>query len=418
MGRGAIAAILLATFLLLPVEARASISEDDFVTLMPVDAIAAILQPRFEEPSWLSPEDLVLGVAMGGEARAYPIRILNWHEIVNDVVGGLPIAATYCPLCATGMVYDRRVEGQVLTFRVSGKLYRNDLVMVDTETGSLWPQILGRAATGPLRGADLALIPSWTTTLGAWREAHPDTLVLARPRCDEPLQDRSGLVATHCQQNMFQRFYENDPYSAYNQRWESLVPRPFGDDGSDIHPKELVLGVVHNHAAKAYPLKILRVEGLVNDFLGGTAIVVTFAEGSSQAFEAGHRRFSRLEGRLMVDQEGLPWDIFTGSGPGGSLPRLKSFHAFWFAWYDFYPDTLGYGFRVGPQGWTVPLEPVLLVGIPVTIFSLLMVWPRGRGRRSRTGLSHRKGLADESWRADRGGRPPHFHRGVAWGRRM
>ncbi len=317
--------------------------ENGFIEVLPPDAIPAIIQPRSEDASWLSSSDGVLGVEVNGDARAYPLRILVWHEIVNDLVGGVPVAATYCPLCGTGIAYDRRVAGQTLTFHVSGKLLNNDLVMLDAETASLWPQIIGSAATGPMKGQALGVIPSTTTTLGAWRASHPGTQVLARLRCDEG-------ISTPCGAQPYQRDYGANPYGGYESNPGTLFPRPYGNDGSALGPKEIVLGVLVSQTAKAYPYKVLKDNPVVNDMVAGVAIVVTFADGAGHAFEADGRKFTPDSGGTIKDQNGAQWNMATGVGGTGSLRPVRAIPAFWFAWYDFYPYTQAYGFELGRGG--------------------------------------------------------------------
>ncbi len=150
------------------------------------DCIPSIDGPEFETvaeaDSWLKDADLVLGLELNGVVKAYPVKILNWHEIVNDYLNETPIAVTYCPLCNSGLVFVRPiVKNQVLEFGVSGRLYKSDLVMYDRQTGSLWSQIEGRAIVGPLAGEAerLQLLPIDVVPWGSWKQQHPDTLVLA-----------------------------------------------------------------------------------------------------------------------------------------------------------------------------------------------------------------------------------------------
>ncbi|MCH8901913.1 MAG: DUF3179 domain-containing protein, partial [Chloroflexi bacterium] len=150
-------------------------------TLLPKDGIRSIDDPRFvsaAEATDMADHEFVIGVSIDGDTRAYSINVLSRHEIVNDVVGGVPIAITYCPLCFTGIVYDRRVAGETLEFGVSGKLVMNDLVMYDRQSNSLWQQILGEGIDGRYKGTRLTLVPATQTTWAQWRAIHPDTLVL------------------------------------------------------------------------------------------------------------------------------------------------------------------------------------------------------------------------------------------------
>jgi Protein of unknown function (DUF3179) len=143
----------------------------------PPDGIPAIDHPRFQrarDVEWLAATEAVLSLRVGGETRAYPIQILTWHEIVNDTVGGVPVAVTYCPLCNSGVAFDRRAGGRVLTFGTSGKLYASNLVMYDRQTESLRPQLTGQASLGVLTGTTL---DSYPLAPVAWRDfpaANPD----------------------------------------------------------------------------------------------------------------------------------------------------------------------------------------------------------------------------------------------------
>ena len=149
----------------------------------PKDGIPALINPKFVSASdgdkFLKKRDRVLAIEYNGVAKAYPIRILNWHEVVNDDFNGRPVVVTWCPLCLSGIVYDPKHDGGRLTFGVSGKVYKSNLLMYDRETGSLWSQMLQRAITGPLTGSVLGMLPAEHSTLQRWRTLHPNTLVLS-----------------------------------------------------------------------------------------------------------------------------------------------------------------------------------------------------------------------------------------------
>ncbi len=148
----------------------------------PPDGIPAIDRPTFVAPAaadaWLRPKEPVLALEINGDARAYPLQILMWHEIVNDTVGGRAVAVTYCPLCNSGLVYDRVIHGQTVDFGTSGKLYKSDLVMYDRQTHSLWAQMEGRAIVGERAGARLARVPANTIAYEDFKAAHPNGKVL------------------------------------------------------------------------------------------------------------------------------------------------------------------------------------------------------------------------------------------------
>lgn len=260
----------------------------------PGDGIPAIDRPKFlgaGDADFLQPDDRVLGLARGGEAKAYPIRILNWHEIVNDRIGGERVAVTYCPLCGTGVAFRARAEGRELTFGVSGLLYNSDVLRYDRETESLWSQIRKEAVTGAMKRRGLTALPLVHTSWRAWRAQHPDTRVLST---------NTG----------FERNDWSNPYSGYEQ--DSGLNFPVNARSARYHPKARVLGVEVDGHFKAYPFaELSQVRGReVQDRIAGRQVRVRFdpAEETARAF----------------DEE------------GGELPAMSGF---WFAWYAFHPDT-------------------------------------------------------------------------------
>ncbi|MEF8841073.1 MAG: DUF3179 domain-containing (seleno)protein [Haloarculaceae archaeon] len=318
------------------------VPESELARGAPKDTIAAITEPAFG-PDWsgieehLSDGSLVIGVERDGAARAYPLKLLNWHEVVNDDFGG-PLLVSYCPLCASGVVADRTMDGEALTFGVSGLLWRADLVMYDEATGSLWSQLLARAIRGELTGANLALYPSTTTTWGQWREAHPGTEVLLPPPDSNTVRGRLNLS------------YHRNPYLGYETSRRIGVGRTEEID-ERLHPKTRVIGVAHDGVARAYTLQTLAKEGVVNDTVGGLPVVVSMASTTMVAY------VRRIGGRTLgFDREddvliggGSRWDIVSGralDGPfeGRTLePANVRSPMFWFAWADFYPDSEIYG---------------------------------------------------------------------------
>jgi hypothetical protein len=232
-------------------------------------------------------DDTVLGVVQGGEARAYPLSILVWHELVNDTLGGRPILVSYCPLCGTGMVFDRRVDGAARVFGVSGLLYRSDLLLYDRETESLWSQISAEAVTGPSRGRRLGLLRSRITSWRAWRRAHPATRVLS-------------LETGH------DRRYGVSPYGDYATSRRLLFPAPYD---ARYHPKTPTVGLrLPGGAARAYPaVELARAGGMVQESFEGRAVRV--------AYDA--------------DQQ-----VFAVEAP----PEIEVVEGYWFAWAAFHPD--------------------------------------------------------------------------------
>jgi len=296
------------------------------------DCIPAIDDPSFTSAGaagdWLADDDLVIGVEHDGEARAYPFRILNVHEIVNDEIGGRPVAVTYCPLCRSGLTYSRQVDGRTLTFGVSGRLHNANLVMYDRQTETYWSQIQGEAIVGPLVPGTLELMPS-TTEWSQWRDAHPETRVLSRD---------TGIYPAST--------YDRDPYSGYATRDQV----GFGVDAVDdrLHSKTLVHGVVAGGRAVAYPEDTIEAQDVINDRVGGVpvAVVEDQRDGGIRAFRrqvnGSTVRFSAAEDGL-VDGSGERWtfDGAARSGPhaGASLERLPTHGFYWFAWSTFHPDT-------------------------------------------------------------------------------
>ncbi|TVQ93262.1 MAG: DUF3179 domain-containing protein [Chromatiaceae bacterium] len=266
------------------------------------DGIPSIDRPRFVGPTaadFLRGGDEVLGLQVGNEARAYPIRILNWHEIVNDEIGGQQVAVTFCPLCGTGVAFvaeDRR--GRPLTFGVSGLLYNSDVLLYDRQSESLWSQIMKQAISGPRRGERLRARPLTHTTWHAWRRAHPETLVLST-------------------ETGFRRDYSQLPYAGYET--EHGLYFPVSARSNRYHPKERVLGLRVDTEYKAYPFaELSRTTGEVRDRIGGEEILVRYdrAANSASAFSADGRH------------------------------QLPAMTAFWFAWYAFHPET---GVFVAPR---------------------------------------------------------------------
>lgn len=303
----------------------------------PKDAIAAIVDPAFARDwgsvEWtLGADERVVGVTVGDRARAYPMAVLNWHEIVNDTFGG-PLLVTYCPLCGSAVVAERTVRGEATVFGVSGYLWHSDLVMYDELTGSLWSQLLAKSIQGPATGATLTLTPASLTTWSEWQQGHPETEVLLPP-------NKSGTLRGKVWED-----YDHNPHGIY-------------EDGTGIPDGPLdarvrVIGVTDGDRAKAYPLpEIQDAGGVVNDRVGDRPVVVALSpQGTLVAYER------RIGGRLLTfetDGDHLVggrsrWNVVTGaavSGPweGWTLePATARSEMYWFAWSNFFPDTTVYG---------------------------------------------------------------------------
>ena len=300
----------------------------------PPDGIPSIDDPKFAragEAEFMSDSDVVIGLEIGGEAKAYPLRILVWHEIVNDVVGGVPVAVTYCPLCYTSQVFERTLGERVVEFGTSGKLYNSNLVMYDRATGTYWSQALGAAIKGELAGQRLGTIPFDVIRWDDWRGIHQDTVVLTT---------ETGHV----------RAYDVDPYGGYYTDYNIIFPVDNAGASPDaMHPKEVILGFENDNTYKAYRQVDAEDSGAINDAVGGLPVlVVSEFEESARAFERpvvdGQLLEFEYEGATLADvQTGSVWDYggLAVSGPleGRSMERLALSPGFWFEWIAFHPDT-------------------------------------------------------------------------------
>lgn len=259
----------------------------------PKDGIPAILRPKFEEAKeakWLNDDDLVSGFTHDGVKRAYPLKILVWHEAVNDKIGDLPFLVSYCPLCGSTVVFNRSIKGKEYTFGISGLLYQSDVLFYDRETDSLWSQLEMKSVSGKMAGTNFNVLPSTLATWKEWREKYPDTLVLSRD---------TGFL----------RDYDRQPYLGYEESRSIMFPIKNKND--KFHPKEKVLVVLSGDSAKAYPFSELqKVKTPLKDRLGGRDIVIEFKDG----------------------------DYVTATSVSGN--PVDSFVSYWFAWFTFRPDTL------------------------------------------------------------------------------
>jgi Protein of unknown function (DUF3179) len=260
----------------------------------PRDGIPALNHPKMlpvSRAGYLRPADRVLGISHNGEARAYPIRLLNWHEVVNDTVGGKSIVITYCPLCGTGMIFAAAVDGVELEFGVSGLLYNSDMLLYDRQTESLWSQILAQAVSGPLAGTRMSLMAATYTNWEDWVRAHPDGLVLD--------------IDTG-----YRRDYARDPYAGYDKS-RSLYFDVTNRDPR-YHEKEPVVGLVLDGQAKVWPLsELAKLERWpLTDSINDIELHISYR---------------------MADQS-----VIIRGADGRLLPSVP---AYWFAWVAFYPDT-------------------------------------------------------------------------------
>ena len=319
----------------------------------PPDGIPPVDRPRFEavgQVDWLATAEPVAVVELGREAKAYPLQILVWHEIVNDVVGGVPVAVTYCPLCNTAISFRRPVvDGAVTSFGTSGKLYRSNLVMYDRATRSLWPQALGQAVTGELTGRRLERVATQIVAFTDFRAAFPDGRVLSRD---------TG----------HQRPYGQNPYPLYDR--DGGQPFLFDERPDGRLPAVArVLGVSAGgrHLAVPYPRLAGRAQrgvAAANLELAGAPVLVVWRSGATSALDrrsiAASREvgaaaaFSRQvgsrtlafhapAGQVIDHQTGSTWDLFgrATAGPlaGARLRPATAMDSFWFDWAAFHPDT-------------------------------------------------------------------------------
>jgi hypothetical protein len=321
----------------------------------PRDGIPPIDDPRYESQDeaalWLVEREPVIALALEQPdgslaARAYPLQILIWHEIVNDVLGDQPVAVTFCPLCYTAIAYDRRLElgGVVYDFGTTGLLRHSDLVMWDRQTESWWQQFSGNAIVGELTGARLTFLPAQIVSWQTFRDTYPEGDVLSRD---------TG----------FDRAYGVNPYPGY----DDIDSKPFLFDGSiddRLPAMERVVGVVTDNEAVAYPLPALQRETFIEDQLGDVPIVLFWSPGTMSV--VGAREISEgrdigqagvfqrdLNGQLLsfepgpgnsfTDVEtGSEWSVagvsLAGHFEGERLEPLPHSIIFWFAWAAFQPD--------------------------------------------------------------------------------
>jgi hypothetical protein len=317
----------------------------------PPDGIPPIDEPEFIDVAaadeWISDEEPVVVIDVDGDVRAYPVQIMIWHEIVNDVVGGVPVAVTYCPLCNSAISYERTIEGRETTFGTSGRLFASALVMYDRATESLWTHFDGRAIVGVLTGHRLEPVPSPLLAWADFKNSHPDGLVL----------DRSATG--------FSRPYGNNPYRGYdNPDSFPFLFRGTVDERSAAMQR--VVGVRDDDVARAWSLEAIsgEVAAATNTELGNTPLVILWSAGQSSALEtpqiasgrdvgsvgvfspvvAGRTlTFSVEDGSFVDDQTGTTWNI-TGRAVSGELAdaqleRVPHLDTFWFAWSTYAPGT-------------------------------------------------------------------------------
>lgn len=256
------------------------------------DGIPSIDNPEFtssDEASFLSDDDRVLGIIYNGISRAYPIKILNYHEIVNDKFKQKAVVISYCPLCGSGIAFSPQFNHPDIRFGVSGLLYNNDMLLYDHKTQSLWSQIMGTAISGKLKGEKLLTLVLQDTSWGKWKTLFPDTQVLST---------NTGYF----------RNYQHHPYGDYDLN--SALYFPVTHTNKRYHAKEKVIGIEINNKFKVYPFtELARTSGEITDYFAGKKL------------------------RIEFDAKNRSGAIFH---KGKKIPSTT---LFWFAWVTFHPDT-------------------------------------------------------------------------------
>ena len=325
-----------------------------------VDSIPPLEFPNMlapEDVDYLEPDEAVFGIAINGEAHAYPLRILDWHEMANINVGGVPISLAYCTLCGAAIAYDDRApDGETYNFGTSGFLYRSNKLMYDRNTRTLWNQFTGEPVLGPLVGTlgldgeplRLDLLPVVLTTYEDWLARHPHSVVL------------------DIETGYYRPYEQGAAYGHYFSDPETMFPVWLRDD--ELRTKDYVYGLRLGGARKAYPIATLAEERVVNDTLNERPIVLVTAQeidtlgygrgvgpvlypsgGEVRAFDRGEHTFAPGDGDgTVIDAAGAEWEVTEDAlvGPDGErLERISGHLAFWFGWYAFFPETEVYGLR-------------------------------------------------------------------------
>jgi hypothetical protein len=314
----------------------------------PPDGIPPIDDPQFQavgEVDWLEEHEPLLSLTVGGETRGYPLQVMTWHEIVNDTVGGIPVAVTYCPLCNSGVAFERRVGERLLDFGTSGMLYADNLVMYDRKTESLWPQLTGQASVGVLTGTQLEAIPTGVVGWDQFLTAHPDALVLTR---------QTGHV----------RDYGRNPYVGYDEPTGGLLVEPPGGRDPRLPVKTRVVGISQNGDAVAVVRVRVAEAAVLTVSVGGRDLLVWHRTGQRSALDNGQIAEGQDIGTIGVfdprldrqrltftatrdvfrdHQTGSLWNVLgeATSGPlrGKRLQPVTHLDTFWFAWVAFQPET-------------------------------------------------------------------------------
>lgn len=331
-------------------------SSIDFDTVIsggpPRDGIPAVDNPLMETVDeaqrWLVEQSPVIAVEIDGEARAYPQAILMWHEIANDEIADVPVAVTFCPLCNSSLVFDRRFDGQVLTFGVSGVLRNSDMVMFDRETETWWQQFLGQGIAGEYNDELLDIIPSQVVGFGQFADQYPDGLVMSRD---------TGIG----------RSYGVNPYSGLDDGDTPVTSLFRGDYDSRLPDRSRVMAVDLEGVIIAYPFGVLRDEIVIHDSIGEIEVVAFWQPGVASSLDTREIDAGRDIGTaalydrtlddgtvlsftwdadsnsLVDEQSNSTWNLFgeatSGDLEGTQLRLMVSAPHYWFAWAAFHPET-------------------------------------------------------------------------------
>lgn len=296
-----------------------------------VDGIPALINPNLvdaddAEADFVRDTDLVIGYKNGDDVRAYSHSILDWHEIINDNVGAVSIAITYCPLTGTGIGWNRILNGSETTFGVSGLLYNTNLIPFDRQTGSNWSQILNESVNGDLIGRKIDLVPLVETSWKTWKTIYPNTKVVSRD---------TG----------FPRTYGISPYGDYNTN-NDLFLFPVAKDNR-LPLKERIHTIIKGTKAKAYQFSAFTENNIIKDsfegdeyiVVGNSEFIISFLLTNATRGLTFEYAYNNSE-TILTDNEGNSWDILgnaiNGPRTGQSLAASESFMAFWFSIPAFY----------------------------------------------------------------------------------
>lgn len=331
---------------------KRSVDLDEIISGGPgKDGIPALDNPKFvsnaEAKKWLSEKEPVISLVVDGEARAYPLQILIWHEIINHEFKGIPVAVTFCPLCYSAIAFDRRLDGKTYDFGVTGKLRHSDMVMFDRETESWWQQITGEAIVGDLTGKKLKQIPAQIVGFGQFATSFPDGLVVSKD---------TG----------YRRDYGRNPYVGY----DNINQKPYfpvRKNDRRLRPMEKIIVVEVEGVSKVYPHSVSRKQKVINDKIKSQDLVVFHDDGASSALDAGQFEKSKEVGSTgvfipLVDGKKLQfrskdglftdvetnsiWNVFgrstSGKFKGKQLKPYQHGDYFAFAWLTFRPKSIVY----------------------------------------------------------------------------